>query len=380
MKREKPEKPTADFPLYPHIAGKWAKKIAGKTRYFGPWEDPEGSLETYLREKSDWEAGRNPREKIEATQVVESVGLRLADGLNLFLDSCMDKIKRGELGQRSYDDYKASAEKVLACLGRHQPINDLKPDHWRKLYLSISKGNSQVTIGNQVTRIKVMFNWLLKNRYLDREPHYGSEFTKPAKSAIRRARANSGKKWFSADELQKLLTTDHLVLRAMILLGINCAYGNGDCSQLQFDWVDLEKGWIQYARPKTGVDRRAKLWPETIKAIQTWQEKRPAINNKLIFVTRQGNAWSDPNSCDCAIAKAFQRISRDKEVWIAGRGFYGLRRTFETIAGRSKDQVAVDHIMGHVDQSMAGIYRQEIDDFRLIAVSELVRSWVFSLG
>jgi integrase len=166
----------------------------------------------------------------------------------------------------------------------------------------------------------------------------------------------------------------------MILLGINCAYGNGDCSQLQFDWIDFEKGWIQYARPKTGVDRRAKLWPETIKAIQTWQEKRPAINNNLVFVTRQGNPWSDPNSCDCAIAKAFQRISREKGVWISGRGFYGLRRTYETIAGRSKDQVAVDHVMGHVDQSMAGIYRQEIDDSRLIAVSELVRNWVFSLG
>jgi integrase len=223
-----------------------------------------------------------------------------------------------------------------------------------------------------------MLNWLLKNRYLDREPHYG-EFSKPAKSAIRRSRANSGKKWFGADDLQKLLTTDHLVLRAMILLGINCAYGNGDCAQLQFDWIDFEKGWVQYARPKTGVDRRMKLWPETIEAIQTWQGKRPGINNKLVFVTRQGNPWSDPNSCDCAIAKAFQRISRQKEVWIAGRGFYGLRRTFETIAGRSKDQVSVDYIMGHVDQSMAGVYRQEIDDSRLIAVSELVRTWVFAI-
>jgi integrase len=377
MLREKPPKPSPDFPLYPHIAGKWAKKIAGKTRYFGPWDDPLGALETYNRERGDWEAGRNPRAKIEASQIVSTVGIRLSDGLNLFLDAALQKIKRGELGQRSYDDYQATSERVLKCLGRHEPINGLNPDHWRKVYLEISKGVGQVTIGNQVTRVRVMMNWLLKNRYLDREPHYGAEFTKPAKVLIRRARANSGKRWFTSDEIQKLLKTDHLVIRAMVLLGINCGYGNGDCAQLQFDWIDFEGGWIQYARPKTGVDRRVKLWPETIKAIQTWQGKRPAIKNNLVFVTRQGNAWSNPDSCDCAIAKAFKRISEEAKVWIPGRGFYGLRRTFETIAGRSKDQVAVDHIMGHVDQTMAGIYRQEIEDTRLSAVSDLVRGWLF---
>lgn len=377
MLREKPAKPSPDFPLYPHIAGKWAKKIGGKTRYFGPWDDPDGSLETYLREKSEWEAGRNPREKIEVTEIVQAVGIRLSDGINLFLDAALQKVSRGELGQRSYDDYHATGDRVLKCLGRHEPINGLKPEHWRKLYQDISKGAGSVTIGNQVTRVKVMLNWLLKNRFIDREPYYGSEFSRPAKVVIRRARANGGKKWFSAEEIRKLLTTDHVAIRAMILLGINCAYGNGDCAQLQFDWIDLEKGWIEYARPKTGVDRRVKLWPETIKAINTWQGKRPAINNNLVFVTRYGNAWSDPNSCDCAIAKAFKNVSEDLSVWIPGRGFYGLRRTFETIAGRTKDQVAVDHVMGHVDQSMAGIYRQEIDDSRLIAVSDLVRHWVF---
>ena len=33
-------------------------------------------------------------------------------------------------------------------------------------------------------------------------------------------------------------------------------------------------------------------------------------------------------------------------------GFYALRHTFKTIGGESRDQVAVDHIVGHVDQSV----------------------------
>jgi integrase len=54
-----------------------------------------------------------------------------------------------------------------------------------------------------------------------------------------------------------------------------------------------------------------------------------------------------------------------------------LRHTFETIGGESKDQVAVNAIMGHVDDSMAGVYRERISDERLIAVTDKVREWLW---
>ena len=55
------------------------------------------------------------------------------------------------------------------------------------------------------------------------------------------------------------------------------------------------------------------------------------------------------------------------------------RYTFETVAGASKDQVAVDAIMGHVDTTMAGNYRERIDDDRLKAVVDHVHAWLFSV-
>jgi integrase len=58
-------------------------------------------------------------------------------------------------------------------------------------------------------------------------------------------------------------------------------------------------------------------------------------------------------------------------------GFYTLRHTFRTVADESKDQPAVDHIMGHEVPHMSAIYRETISDERLKAVTEHVRSWLF---
>ncbi|HIE96830.1 MAG TPA: hypothetical protein EYQ63_07405 [Fuerstia sp.] len=39
--------------------------------------------------------------------------------------------------------------------------------------------------------------------------------------------------------------------------------------------------------------------------------------------------------------------------------------------------MAVNYIMGHQDESMAAVYRQGIDDQRLIDVAEHVRQWLW---
>jgi hypothetical protein len=44
-RKDKPDKPHPEFPLFAHATKRWAKKIRGRMYYFGPWEDPEGSLD-----------------------------------------------------------------------------------------------------------------------------------------------------------------------------------------------------------------------------------------------------------------------------------------------------------------------------------------------
>ena len=60
-----------------------------------------------------------------------------------------------------------------------------------------------------------------------------------------------------------------------------------------------------------------------------------------------------------------------------GLGFYRLRHTFRTVADESKDQPAVDYIMGHEVPHMSSVYRETISDARLRAVAEHVRGWLF---
>ena len=56
--------------------------------------------------------------------------------------------------------------------------------------------------------------------------------------------------------------------------------------------------------------------------------------------------------------------------------FYTLRHTFRTIADSARDSVAIDLIMGHSDTSMGALYRERIDDERLLAVVKVVRTWL----
>jgi integrase len=170
-------------------------------------------------------------------------------------------------------------------------------------------------------------------------------------------------------------------LKAMILLGINCGFGNNDCGSLPLDAVDLDAGWINFARPKTGIDRRCPLWPETVAALRDWLTVRPEPQENadagLVFLTTGGTRYAKDESTDNPVSKEtrklFNRLGIDKR-----RSFYGLRHCFETIGGASRDQVAVDCLMGHADNSMAATYRDHVGDDRLLAVVAHVHAWLFN--
>jgi integrase len=165
-------------------------------------------------------------------------------------------------------------------------------------------------------------------------------------------------------------------MKAMILLGINCGFGNSDCGTLPLSALDLERGWLDYPRPKTGIARRCPLWVETVQALREVIADRPApkdpADNGLVFLTKYGHSWAvDPSAITKEFAKILRRLGSN-----GSRNFYCIRHTFRTIADAAKDPVAADHIMGHETPKMSSVYREQIDDMRLLDVVNHIRTWL----
>ena len=377
-RKSKPKKPYPDYPLYAHATGRWAKRIRGKICYFGPWDNPQAALERFNREWPYLSEGRTP------PPVDAGDGCTIQLLCNAFLTSKVRKMERGELSQRSFFGYKKTTDILIDFFKRDRLVDDLRPDDFERLRSLLAKSLGPVSLGNQVQRIRSVFKYAYDDRLIDRPIRYGQSFTKPSRRILRLARQKNGKRLFEAEELRKIIDASDQPLRAMILLGINCGFGQSDLSSLPQSAFDFENGWIDYSRQKTGVERRIPLWKETIEAVQAAIESRPAAkdeaDNGLAFVTKYGKRWvklNKNNTPDDAVGKEFTKLLRKLNLKRPGVNFYALRHTFETIGGESKDQVAVNNIMGHVDSSMAGVYRESISGDRLKAVTDTVREWLW---
>jgi integrase len=238
------------------------------------------------------------------------------------------------------------------------------------------------TLGNTIQRIRVLFKFASDNGLAPRAVVYGQGFKRPSKKTLRLHRAAQGAKLFTAEEIRRLLDAAGPPMRAMILLGVNCGYGNHDCGTLRESSVDLEAGWVDFPRPKTGIPRRCPLWPETAaalgEALAKRREPKAGEDAGLVFVTRYGRSWAKDIA---AVTKEMKKLLN--KLGIGGRrglNFYGLRHTFRTVADESRDQAACDHIMGHESPHMSTVYRERISDERLKAVTDHVRAWLFGAG
>lgn len=369
----KPSKPYPEFPLFPHATGRWAKKIRGQLRYFGPWSNPDAALTKYQEEKEALHAGRKPRDASEGTTVKELC--------NKFLIAKQALVDSGELTKRSWQDYKASCDLLVSRFGKRRLVADLDPEDFAALRRRLAKKWGPVTLGNVIQRVRVVFKFAWDNGLVDRPVRYGQGFKRPSRKVVRIDRAKKGPKLFTADEIHRLLASAGTSMRAMILLGINCGYGNADCGHLPLSAVDLEAGMIDFPRPKTGIPRRSPLWDETIQAIREALACRPKPKNEehvgLVFITKYGLPWAK-DTADQTLAKEFGKLLRAEEInGRMGLGFYTLRHTFRTVADESKDQPAVDFIMGHEVPHMSTVYRETISNERLRAVTAHVRGWLF---
>jgi len=389
--RVKPPRPDG-FPLFAHGSGQWAKKVRGRLRYFGRWADPAAALKRWETQREDLLAGRVPRP-------VAPDELLLFELCNDFLAVKKIRLGEGELTEQSFREYLQACQRLCRVAGRETPVSRLAPEDFERLRADMRQHWGPVRIGTEIQRVRCVFKFGVDQGYFDRVPLYGVGFNKPTRKELRKHRAARGKRFFTAEQLRAILANAPPGLRAMTLLAINCGYGNWDVATITRRHLDLKAGWSDFPRPKTGIERRAKLWPETVKALRrllrardrrrkeqgagsgepaasTEQERRVARRcRRLVFLTKYLQRWrSGPR-----ISAEFGRLLRRCGLKRPGLNFYALRHTFQTVANAARDRQAVAAIMGHAARSddMADVYTEETGDDRLAAVAEHVRKWLF---
>ena len=355
----------ADYPLRWHPRGGWCKKIRGRVTYWGK-VTPDEALERYLHERDYIERG-------ELAPAYDPTATTVKELCNEFLAKKETLIESGELTQRTWDDYKRTCGYLLKHFGHNRSVANLRPVDFVAFRNYLARGRGVVALSHEINRCRGVFKFAYESDLVPVPVRYGSNFDRPRKGKIRAARQANGRQDFLPEEVNQLLDATQGQLHAMLLLGVNTGLGNADLCRLDASMIDMKGGWLDYPRPKTGAMRRAPLWKETVAALQPFVDGR---TEGRVFTTRFLNAWTPS-----AITHEFRKVLVALEMTKTQRNFYGLRRTFRTIADECGDNSACDVIMGHTnDKSMGQHYNQIVADDRLLKVSNHARKRVLIDG
>lgn len=279
----------------------------------------------------------------------------------MFLKYQFYKVKANAITAQHYNDQVSSLDKLMAFLGRSRRIKDISTldlqNYKRKLEKQYDGSKHRLNL--HISNLKTLFHWAKKNDILQRVPNI---------DAVSRSKIiNKPRAVFTHDEIYKLLAIADAQMKAMIWLGLNCAFGCTDCSDLQWKHLDLINSRVIFPRGKTGIPRDLPLWPETIEALKAVPKK-----GKLVFYTAKGNPFVrnvlkiDANGNEQysplnSIATKFSRMTKRAGLnFPKGTGFYTLRRTAATMAARSGDPFAVQRLLGHANLPMATRYVQDV--------------------
>jgi integrase len=301
--------------------------------------------------------------------------------LHYFERSKRELLDSGELSARTFRDYQRTASRLAEHFGGARAVSSLQPADFGSLRSALATTLGPMALGTEIQRIRSVFKLAFDDGIIARPVIFGSMFRKPSRKVLRAARIAAGCRLFDAPSLRSIIAACRAPLKAMVLLGINCGFGNNDCAKLPIAVVDLDAGWVDFPRPKTAVPRHCPLWPETVIAVADAIARRAMPQDddaaELCFLTTHGTPWRTDLSSNSPISKEFGKLLVRLGLKRPRLNFYALRHTFETIGGDTGDQVAVNAIMGHVDESMPAVYRERIHDARLRTVADNVRCWLF---
>jgi hypothetical protein len=208
----KPAKPHPDFPLFPHATKRWAKKVRGVFHFFGPWRDPQGALEEWLRVKDELLAGRKPRPKGDTGgPTVELIA-------NAYLTRKEQLRDSGDISERTFQDALKAGKRFAAEFGKTRVVSDLNPDDFAEYRVKLAKTRRAVALGNEIQQVRSILKFAYDEGIIATPVRFGTAFKKPSAKVLRIEQARHGARDFPAESIRALIDAADVHLKAMILL------------------------------------------------------------------------------------------------------------------------------------------------------------------
>jgi hypothetical protein len=325
--------PTEDkFPLWQHSRGSWAKKIDGKTHYFG--RDKQEALARYELFLEERKAG------------LTHGPLTIRELLNSFLQQKDSQVESGELKRETFALYKMACTLIAEHFGRLRVVCTIKAHEMTKFRAELAKKYKPHTLKLRVSCIRMIFLYAYEEELISKQIKFG-EMKAPKPRLLKESRI-ARKRPLTPAEAQYLLGRVTGPVRCMVLLGLNCALGAMDMAALRPEHVRGE--WCQLPRPKTGAPRKAWLWPITRENLMLPLGPHHSIRDKL--------------------HNALVEAGVDVTV-------YSLRHTAIDIASQVGDVLATKVLAGHVDDSITADYIHSMDPGRIIRVCQHIWDTLF---
>lgn len=146
----------------------------------------------------------------------------------------------GIIADSTHKDYIDTCDALVKFFGRSQAVDDLQVEDFAKLKRELGKTLGLRSLGNEINRIRIVFEYACDEELIDRPLRFGKQFTRPAKRVLRREKQKKGPMMLEAHEVHQLIRHATPLLRAMIYLAINCGLGNNDCASLSWASFDLD--------------------------------------------------------------------------------------------------------------------------------------------
>jgi hypothetical protein len=301
-------------------------------------------------------------QKLASAPPPRSDALAVRHAANLFVET---KEQSG-LHQGTVRDYDDTMLRLIRCVGGERTLDALGADDARlfvaDMMSKLGPDRRQKHLINLRGFVRwcgrqgISIGWTLDDLPLIR------------KKVMRREKSQRRKRPWTVAEVRRLLRHGSDRMRAAMLLALNAAMGPEEIVQLT--GADVRGGVIDKPRAKTGVERFAPLWNETLAALAAVPRPKNGGGGGWLFPSRRrGGAGGHVKPA--VLIRRFRALC--DRAGVRPDGLYNFRRTFRTIADEFGDQRAAARVMGRELPDIDTVYVLTVKRDRIERMLDHVR-------